>query len=282
MSACERSNEKLFPRDVIVPGIRDDQRRDTMHRWILLAATLMACWFAVPVGAAEVLLVSPGAMSSSLTELIPRFEQSSGHKVTVKYSPALALADRIRNGEAADVAILGEPAADELQRSGRLVAGSKAVIAKVGVGVFVPRGAPAPDIGSVEAFLRAVANAQAIAYSDPALGGTAANHVGRLMASLDATGTIRAKTKLTAPSKPLADFVVGGGADFGLTQITEIHADPRLVLAGPLPGPLQSYTHYAASLVAASAQQDIGKALIAFLASPTAAAVMRAKGFEQL
>jgi molybdate transport system substrate-binding protein len=250
-----------------------------MDRWVVLAVALMP-WFATPAAAAEVLLVSPGAMSSSLKELIPGFEQSSGHKVTIKYSPALALAERIRNGEAADVAILGEPAADELQKAGRLVAGSKFVIAKVGVGIFVRRGAPMPDIGTVEAFVAAVANAKAIAYSDPALGGTAANHVGRLMASLDTTGAIKAKTKLTPPSKPLADFVVGGGADFGLTQITEIHADPRLELVGPLPGSLQYYTHYAASVMAASAQQDIGKALIAFLASPAAAAVMRAKGFE--
>src|SRR5262245_50403014 len=122
----------------------------------------------------------------------------------------------------------------------------------------------------------------AIAYSDPALGGTAANHVDRLMASLDTTGAIRAKTRLTAPSKPLADFVVAGGADFGLTQITEIHADPRLELAGPLPGPFQYYTHYAASLVVTSTRQDIGQTLIGFLASPVAATVMRAKGFEQL
>jgi molybdate transport system substrate-binding protein len=166
-----------------------------MYRWMLLAATL--CQFTAPSSASgmEVVLVSPGAVSSSLTELIPRFEQSSGHKVTVKYSPALALADRVKNGETADVAILGEPAADELEKLGRLVAGSKVVIAKVGVGVFVRQGAPKPDISTVDAFLRSVTNATAIAYSDPLLGGTAANYVGRLMASLDTAGAIRAKKR---------------------------------------------------------------------------------------
>jgi len=101
------------------------------------------------------------------------------------------------------------------------------------------------------------------------------------MSSLDTTGAIRAKTKLTAPSKPLADFVVSGGADFAFTQITEILADPRLELVGPLPAPIQYYTHYAASLVTSSEHQDVGKALIAFLAAPAAAPVMRTKGFEQ-
>jgi molybdate transport system substrate-binding protein len=253
-----------------------------MRRRLFLAIAALPILLAAPdrVRAAEIVLVSPGAMRSSLSELVPRFAQSAAHKVTVEYSPALALADRIRNGQAADVAILGEADADALAQAGRLVVGSKAVVARVGVGVFVRRGAPKPDIAGADGFRRALADAGAIAYSDPALGGTAANYVGRLMDSLDTTGAIKAKTKLTPPARPLADFVVAGGADFGLTQITEVLADDRLELVGPLPGPLQFYTVYAASLLASGAQQDIGKALIAFLAAPPAAAVMRAKGFE--
>ena len=143
-----------------------------MRRRLFVAIAALPVLLAAPDGvrAAEIVLVSPGAMRSSLTELVPRFEQSAGHKVTVAYSPALALADRIRNGQAADVAILGEPDADALAQAGRLVAGSKAVVATVGVGVFVRRGAPMPDIAGVEAFRRAIADARAIAYSDPALG----------------------------------------------------------------------------------------------------------------
>src|SRR5262245_14161754 len=94
--------------------------------WMLLAASLVSLLTTASRGdTAEIVLVSPGAVSSSLAELIPRFEQFSGHKVAVKYAPALALADRIARGEAADVAILGEPAADKLQQAGTLVAGSK-------------------------------------------------------------------------------------------------------------------------------------------------------------
>jgi molybdate transport system substrate-binding protein len=250
----------------------------------ILAAVATSCLITASghTAAADLVLVSPGAMSSSLAELMPRFEQASGHKVTLKYSPALALADRVKKGEAADVAILGQPAADELAQAGTLVAAHTVVIAKVGVGVFVRRGATKPQIDTVEAFRHTLASAAAIAYSDPALGGTAANYVGGLMASLDSDGAIKAKTRLTLPSRPLADFVVAGGADFGLTQITEILADARIDLVGPLPGPMQYYTRYAAGLVATSAHADAGRALIAFLSAPDAAAVMRQKGFEPL
>jgi len=254
-----------------------------MSRVVSLSTALLICMSiaASAAGATDVTLMSPGAVSSSLRVLIPQFEQSSGHKVTVSYSPALALAERLKKGEAVDVAIVGDPAADELVKLGRFVAGSKVLIARVGVGVFVRRGDPKPDISTPDAFLRSVINAKNISYSDPALGGTAANYVGRLLASLDITGSITPKTKLTAPSKPLADFVVNGGADFGLTQITEVLADPRLELVGPLPAEIQFYTDYAAGVMAASQHHDVGKALIAFLASPAASDVMKSKGFTQ-
>src|SRR5262249_11383738 len=81
-------------------------------------------------GAADLKLLSPGAMSSSLRALTPQFETSSGHKVSVTYSPALALADRVRNGEVADVVILGDGPAAALERAGKLVAGSPTVIGR--------------------------------------------------------------------------------------------------------------------------------------------------------
>jgi molybdate transport system substrate-binding protein len=254
-----------------------------MVRWILLAAAAVLCAAATPdrAGAAEIKLLAPGATRTSLEQLIPQFERSSGHKVTVSHGPVGSLADRIKADEAADVVILGQPVAEGLRKLGKLVPGSGVVVAKVGVGVFVRKGDPKPDIGTVDAFLRAATNAKTISFADANLGGgSAATYLGKLMESLDVTGSIRPKIKMTPPSKPLADFVAGGGADFGMNQITEVLADPRLELVGPLPAQIQNYTLYEANVVATSGQQEPAKALIAFLASPEAGAVMRTKGFE--
>ena len=253
-----------------------------MGRVVLMAAAVLL-WTSAASNhavAAEIKLLSPGAMMSSLKQLIPQFEQASGHKVAVTYSPALAIADRIKNGEAADVAIMGEGSADALEKLGKLAAGSKIVIARVGVGVFVRRGDPKPDISTVDAFERALINAKTIAYSDPALGGSASNYVSSLIASLDVTGSIKSRTKLATRYRSLADFVASGGADFGLNQIAEIVADPRLELVGPLPGPLQRYTNYTAALVAAASYQTAGKELVDFLSSPAASDVVKSRGFE--
>jgi molybdate transport system substrate-binding protein len=253
-----------------------------MRRWTLFAALPLICMVtsADRASATEIKVLSPGAVGSSLRELVPQFEQASGHKVTVTYSPALALVDRLEKGEATDVAIFGDPAAESLQKNGIIVSGSAKVVATVGVGVFVRRGDPKPNITTRDAFERSLLSARIITYSDPKLGGTAANYVGKLMAELDITGSVGPKTHLTPPAKPLADFVASGGASFGLTQITEILQDPRLELVGPLPAEIQFYTRYAIGIVAASRNRDVGKALIDFLASPAAGAVMQSKGFE--
>lgn len=255
-----------------------------MARAIAMAAAFLlgTLGTAGHVMAADLKVLSPGAMMSSLKELVPQFEASSGHKVTVTYSPALALAERIKNDEAADVVILGGGPAETLEKLGKLGTGSRTVVGRVGVGVFVRRGDPKPDISTVEAFTHALMNAKTITYSDPALGGTASNYVASLLASLDVTGSIKEKTKLATRYRSLADFVAGGNADFGLNQIAEIAADPRLELVGPLPAPLQRYTNYTAALVALGTNQGAAKDLIAFLASPAASAVMKSRGFEPL
>ena len=167
-------------------------------------------------------------------------------------------------------------------KRGKLVAGSETVVAKVGIGAFVRKGDPKPDISSVDAFLRALGGAKVIAYADPSLGGSTSILVGELMKSLDITGSIGPKTKLVPPAKPLLDLVAGGGVDFGFNPISEILPDPRLELVGPLPAPIQKYTRYVASLVEGSPQPDAFKALVAFLSSPEAAALLRTKGFEPL
>jgi molybdate transport system substrate-binding protein len=100
------------------------------------------------------------------------------------------------------------------------------------------------------------------------------------MQSLDITGSIGPKTKLVPPAKPLLDLVASGGVDLGFNPIAEILSDPRVELVGPLPAPIQKYTSYVASRVAGSQHEDAFKALIAFLASPAATAVLQAKGFE--
>jgi molybdate transport system substrate-binding protein len=227
--------------------------------------------------AAELKLITPGALLSSLKMLLPQFEKETGHKITVTLAPALAVAERLER-EAFDVAIVQQGTARELEKQGRIAGAT--VVARSGVGAFVRRGDPKPDISDVDAFVQALRNAKVITYSDPALGGSASNYVASLLAKLDTTGEIKAKTKLAVEYRSIANIVAAGGVDIALNQVTEIMADPRLELIGPLPGPIQRYTNYAAGVVASSAHGSVGQELIAFMGTPAAAQVMRSNGFE--
>jgi molybdate transport system substrate-binding protein len=253
-----------------------------MYRVVSAAASLLLCAFCATTSAkaADIKMLSPGATEGVLNELLPEFERSSGHRVTINYGPAGNIAARVRKGDAVDVLITSEPQAERLRKEGKTVDGSQAIVAKVGIGVFVRKGDPKPDISTADKFLRALATAKVIAYADPKLGGSASILVGQLLTSLDVTGSIKERTRLVPPAKPLVDLVAGGGADFGFQPVAQIFLDPRIEYVGPIPAPYQHYTNYVASLVATSKQPEPYKALLTFLDSPAAAKAWRSKGFE--
>jgi len=199
--------------------------------------------------------------------------------VTVSYGTAGAVADRIQKGEAADIMINSVPMIDRLQAQGQIVAGSRVIVAKVGVGVFVRKGAVKPDISSTDAFKRAMLAARSIAYPDPAGGGASGIYVASLLERLGIAAEMKPKTRLST-LEALYASVASGDVEIGFNQISEILAQPTIELAGPLPPEIQNYTQFAPGIVTGSSQADAGRALVTFLYSPAAQAVLKAKGFE--
>lgn len=253
-------------------------------RWsACVRALLCFLWLSAPWGvahSADLKLLCAVALQSAMTELMPQFERSSGNKVMVQYGTAGAITDRLERGETGDVAISARQQIANLVKKGKIVEGLTADVARFGVGIFVRKGSPKPDIGSVEAFKRALLEARSLAHADPARGGVTAIYVAKLLDQFDNAGDLKRKTTVFAPG--VYDSVVNGEVEIGFGGISEIMADARVELVGPLPLPIQNYTTFAAGVVSNSKQQDAAKALIHFISSPDAAAVMRAKGFEPL
>ena len=83
--------------------------------------------------AAEIKLLCAVALHPAIDELIPDFEKSSGHKVTVAYGNAGAIADRFQKGEAADLVINAAPLMDQLRAQGKVVPGDRIIIAAFGL-----------------------------------------------------------------------------------------------------------------------------------------------------
>ena len=229
--------------------------------------------------AAEIKLLCAVALHPAIDALIPDFEKSSGHKVTVAYGNAGAIADRFQKGEAADLVINAAPLMDQLRAQGKVVAGDRIIIAKVGVGAFVRKGAAKPDISSVDAFKRSMLAARSIAYPDPAGGGASGIYVASLLERLGIAAEMKPKTKLST-LETLYASVASGEVEIGFNQVSEILAQPSVELAGPLPSEIQNYTPFAPGIVTGGSQPNAASALVTFLSSPTAQTVLKAKGFE--
>jgi molybdate transport system substrate-binding protein len=168
---------------------------------------------------------------------------------------------------------------EQLQMQGKLHAGSRVEIARVGFTVFVKKGAPKPDVGSVEALKRTLLVAKSIVLGDPAAGGGAGVYTAGLMQRLGIAEEIRAKTRLVRSGTEVAEAVAKGEAEIGIGVASDASIVSGLD-AIPLPAKAQSYSVYVAGISSGSKQVDGAKALIAFLTSPTIKQVLRANGFE--
>jgi molybdate transport system substrate-binding protein len=236
--------------------------------------------FAAPAAAAEVKVLSAGAMKEVVLAVVPEFEKQTGHKVSFANDTVGALRRRIEGGEGFDVTVLTPAAIDDLAKKGKVVAGSRVNLAQVGVGVMVKAGAPAPDIGTVEAFKRALLAAKSVAYIDPASGGSSGIYFTGLLDKLGLAEQVKAKAKLKQGGY-VADLIVSGEAELGVHQISEIVPVKGVTLVGPLPPEIQNITVYAGGLSAAAQDSEAAKALIKVLAGPAAEAVLKAKGMER-
>ena len=230
--------------------------------------------------AAEVKVLTTGAMKAVVLELVPQFEKETGHKAVVDNDTAGGVTRRVEDGEAVDIVVNTPGGLNALAEKGKVVRDSRANVARVGIGVVVKEGAPAPDISNVEAFKRALLAAKSVAYIDPASGGSSGIYLSSLFDKLDIAAEIKPKAKLKQGGY-VAELIANGEAELGLHQISEILPVKGVKLVGPLPAEIQNYTTYAAAVTTNAKQPDAAQSLIKLLTGPAADGVLKARGIER-
>ena len=230
----------------------------------------------------DIKIVSTTAMKMVFEELAPAFERATGNRLAVTLGPSLRLEKQLGEGEAADMAIVSASGARDLVASGRMVAGSIVAIAASSIGVAVAKGAPRPDLSSVEGFKRAMLAAKSIACSKPVGGGQSGVHIAKVFADLGITEQMQAKSKYGAGGAGgLAGLVVlRGEADIGIQQMAELMAVDGIDVVGPLPAAIQMVTPFVAGIPTNASHAEAAHAAIAFLTTPEAKRVLKAKGLE--
>lgn len=221
-------------------------------------------------------VLSTLAVMGAMRELTARYEVETGVLVDADFAPTVALLERLRAGEAADIAILTAQGIDDLIGEGVMRPGSRTDIARSFVGVAVKAGEPKPDIGSVEAFKAAVLSARAVAYSK--IGASGIFFAG-LLGRLGIAAEVNARA-IVVPAGFTAERLIDGQADLAVQQISELMVVPGIEVVGPLPREIQTVATFSAGLLTKAGQPDGAAAFLRFLASPEIAPLLQRAGLQ--
>lgn len=221
-------------------------------------------------------VLSTLALMGAVRSLAQRYEAETGVRIDADFAPTVALLERLRGGEGADVVILTEQALGDLAAQRSVAAESCVNLARSYVGMAVKAGAPHPNIAT-EADLKAtLLGARAVAYSRIGASGI---FFAQLIERMGIAAAINAKARVV-PSGFTAERLVTGEADLAVQQISELKLVPGVEIVGPIPRELQSPMVFSAGRLAASARPDQSDGLLKFLASPAVGPALRESGLE--
>ncbi len=230
----------------------------------------------------EIKVMTSGAFTAAYLRLAPQFERATGHRLVTEATSAgtgsSSIASRLAGGEAIDVVIVADAALEQLLRDHRIVPGTRVDLARSAIGMAVRKGAPKPDISSVEALRRALLAAKSIAYSASVSGTYLSTE---LFQRLGIADQVLPKSRRVEGER-VAAVVARGEAEIGFQQISELLPEPGIDYVGPLPPGAQKVTVFSAGIGAAARHPDAARSLIAFLASPAAMPAIRESALEPM
>jgi molybdate transport system substrate-binding protein len=260
----------------------------TRSRWIarLLLVAGMAMMAMPQAGfAADVRVMISAGFYQAYSELGPAFERTSGHHLVTTRGPSMgdspeAIPARLARGEAADVVILDGGAADALAARGLVRADSKVTLARSLIGMVVQKGAPKPDIGSVDAFRNTLLAAKSIACSDSGSGTYLSTQLFAKLGIADQMLPRSRRIRGPPSGEPVAAVVARGEAEIGFQQISELLHVAGVDYVGTIPAELQPGFTFAGALTRQPQEADAATALLRFLNSPEAAPVITKAGLS--
>jgi molybdate transport system substrate-binding protein len=228
---------------------------------------LMAAMLPVPAGGAELKVISAGAVRGVIGGMIDDYSKQTGIKFNFTTGPTGLLRKTIASGAPADLIIASAPLMGELEKTGKIMPGSRVDLGRLGLGVVVRDGAAEPDVSTPEALKQTLIKARSIAHTDPKLGGTSVIHLMKIADGFGITDDVRNKGINASGGNDAVAKVARGEAEIAIVLVSEIH-DKGAKLVALLPEPLQLWTVYAAAIPSSSTDPKSARAFIDTLTSP--------------
>jgi len=229
----------------------------------------------------EIKVITSGGFSAAYNILGPEFEKATGIRLATAYGASSggapdSIPSRLSAGEPADVIILSRSSLDKLTAAGEVVADTRIDLVRSSIGMAVKTGAPKPDIGTTDAFVATLLDAESIGYSASA-SGTYLSTI--LFPRLGIWEQIEPKSKRIL-SERVATVVARGDVQIGFQQISEILPIDGIDYVGPIPQDVQKVTTFSIGMTTRAENTVNAQRLIDFLSSAAVSDTISSTGLE--
>jgi molybdate transport system substrate-binding protein len=247
---------------------------DDLASMPVVAGETMTGGHAITTEAVDLRILAGGGMDGVWLDLKPRFEEASGHRLDIFFGTTPNLIKEAISGRPFDAGIVPADVMQDPSARARFASGATIEIARAGIGVAVRSGAPKPDIGTHETFKAALLDASSVAtVPDSATGYS----IARVFERLGITDQMKAKTKVQPGPAQVVAVVAAGEVELALFLVNVLMT-PGLDVVGPFPAELQEPVVFAAALSADTKKVSAAQALLDYLKSPAAVAIIGSKG----
>src|SRR6476620_9507547 len=231
----------------------------------------------------EIRIMTSGAFTAAYLALIPRLEQLTGKKLVTAAtsigSGENSIPNRLRRRESVDVVIVADTVLRAFIKEGLIVADSYTPLARSAIGMAMRKGAPKPDIGTVDALKHTLLQAQSIAYSASVSGEYLTTE---LYQRLGITDQVMNKSRLIEGGERVGAVIARGEAEIGFQQLSELLPVPGIDHITPLPPEVQKVSVFSAGIAVSSTDSDAARSVIQFLSSPEAFEAIKKSGLEPI
>ncbi len=240
-----------------------------------LACSVIGCGAAV---AGDITVLSGGAIEPGLHSAVHAFEKETGHHVKINFNTTPQMIKRLAAGDKFDVVIAPPAAIEGFAKDGKLGA-DRAAVGRVGLGVAVRPGAPAPDLSSPDALKRSILEAESLTFNRASTG----IYFENLLKKWGIYDQVESKTTRYPDGASVMEHALKGkGKEIAFGAITEIllYKEKGLRFIGPVPAEVQNYTSYIAAPMTGGSNAEISSAFMKFLGSPAGKKLFVAAGIE--
>lgn len=240
----------------------------------VLAAGLLA--FTGTAQAAELKIMADSPLGPALSKVVDLYRQETRTQVELMLAPSPVVKQKIEAGEAADVVLVQPDFVEELAKSGKVSAGDRPMIGRVGIGLGARSDSPERDISTPEKLKQTLLNVDTLSFNKVKSG----NYFATVIERLGIAKTLKPKIVRTSPLEIFEPVLKGNGNDIAAGTIPLIATTPGIKYLGPLPGDLQDYLTYTAVPLTSTREREVAENFIRFLTSSKAKDAFAANGVD--